>query len=326
MILGERYFETIDNHDLYWTDIQGPSPDNIHELEQYHFHRLNLDDCLSKIQIPKIDKYADHIFIILHFPVYKEEEEDKNEHSIPNSSQLSIFVGTSFLVTIHNKDLKNITEIFQLCKNSNKERETLMGSSPAFLLHHIIDVLVDDFLRGILKLEDRLDDLEEVIFNNRKTSEEAKKINLLRREVTTLRRIAIRLRSTVSELTSDIQKFSNKDVTLLYNDLKDHIEKILETLEEAKETIEIYKDVYFMVTSEKSNKILSILTIIFTLTIPVTVIGTFYGMNISMPGRIEAPPTFLGPYTTMIIVIITSTVPSLLMFWYFRRAGWMSFD
>jgi magnesium transporter len=84
------------------------------------------------------------------------------------------------------------------------------------LLHHIIDVLVDDFLRGILKLEDRLDDLEEVIFNNRKTSEEAKKINLLRREVTTLRRIAIPLRSTVSELTSDIQKFSNKDVTFPY--------------------------------------------------------------------------------------------------------------
>jgi magnesium transporter len=99
-----------------------------------------------------------------------------------------------------------------------------------------------------------------------------------------------------------------------------------QTLEQAKETIGIYKDVYFMITSEKSNKVLSILTIIFTLTIPLTVIGTFYGMNISMPGRIEAPPTFIGPYTTMIIVILASTVPSLVMYWYFRNAGWMSFD
>jgi magnesium transporter len=201
-----------------------------------------------------------------------------------------------------------------------------MGSSPAFLLHHIIDVLVDDFLKGIIKLEDRLDDLEKVIFNNRKASQEAKRINLLRREVTTLRRIALPLRSTISELTNEIQRFSSKDFTPLYSDLKDHIEKIFETLEQAKETIEIYKDVYFMDTSEKSNKILSILTIIFTLTIPVTVIGTFYGMNISMPGRIEAPPTFLGPYTTMIIVILASAVPSLVMYWYFRNAGWMSYD
>jgi magnesium transporter len=136
--------ETISNDGLYWIDIQEPSADSLHEhLEQYHFHRLNLDDCLSKIQVPKVDKYADHIFTILHFPVYKEEGEDKDEYNIPDSSQLSIFVGTSFLVTIHNKDLKNITEIFQLCKNNNKERETLMGNSAAFLLHHIIDVLVD---------------------------------------------------------------------------------------------------------------------------------------------------------------------------------------
>ena len=93
--------ETINSHGSYWTEIQEPSADNIHELGQYHFHRLNLDDCLSKIQIPKIDKYADHI-IILHFPVYREEEENKDEYNIPKSSQLSIFVGTSFLVTIHN--------------------------------------------------------------------------------------------------------------------------------------------------------------------------------------------------------------------------------
>jgi Mg2+ and Co2+ transporter CorA len=45
-----------------------------------------------------------------------------------------------------------------------------------------------------------------------------------------------------------------------------------------------------------------------------------------MPGRIEAPPTILGPYTSMIFVIIVSIIPTLLMYWYFRRAGWMSFD
>lgn len=318
------YRETINNQDLYWTDVQGPSPDKLHDLEQYHLHRLNLDDCLSKVQIPKIDKYSDHIFIILHFPAYKKE--NSNEYNIPNSSQLSIFVGTNFLVTVHDQELRPVTEIFQLCKNSEKDRETLMGNSSAFLLHHIIDVLVDDFLRYIIKLEDSLDDLEEVIFNKGKRSAEAKKINLFRREVSTLRRIALPLRRTLSELTSDIQQFSNEDVTASYNDLNDHVGKVLETLEEAKETIEIYKDVYFMVTSEKSNKILSVLTIIFTLTIPVTVIGTFYGMNISMPGRIEAAPTFLGPYTTMIIVIVVSIAPSVLMYWYFRRAGWLSFD
>jgi magnesium transporter len=81
-----------------------------------------------------------------------------------------------------------------------------------------------------------------------------------------------------------------------------------------------------MLGTEKANKILSILTIIFTLSIPITVIGTFFGMNINMPGRIEGYATFFGPYTTMIIVITVSIIPTLLMYWYFRRAGWMNFD
>ncbi len=321
--------ETIDNDGIYWTDIQGPSSDEISELERYHFHRLNLDDCLSKVQISKIDKHSDHIFIILHFPVYKNKDknDNTNENEVPRSSQLAIFVGINFLVTIHNEDLDIISEIFELCKSNDKEREILMGNSSGFLLHRIIDVLVDGFMRSIIMVENRLDELEEFIFISGKRRAEAKMINLLRREVTILRRIAIPLRSTVLKLTTDndIQKFSKADITPYYNDINDHIEKIVETLEEAKETIEIYKDVYFMQSSERSNKILGILTIIFTLSIPVTVISSFYGMNIMIPGRIEVPPTFLGPYTTMVFVIIASIVPSLLMYWYFRRAGWMSF-
>jgi magnesium transporter len=70
MILPKRHFETINNYDFTWTDIQKPTRDNISTLgSQDPFHELNLDGCLSKIQIPKIDKYKDHLFIILNFPV-----------------------------------------------------------------------------------------------------------------------------------------------------------------------------------------------------------------------------------------------------------------
>jgi magnesium transporter len=201
-----------------------------------------------------------------------------------------------------------------------------MGDSPAFLLHSILDVLVSDLFHRLTKIEGNLDDFEDEIFDERTKSAEAKKINLLRREITSLRRIAIPLRNRIFEITKEIQRFSKDDLMPYYNDVEDHVEKIIETLEETKETIEIYKDVYFMLNTEKSNKILSILTIIFTLSIPITVISSFYGMNISIPGRVESPPTFLGPYTSMIIVILVSIILTLLMYWYFRRAGWMSFD
>jgi magnesium transporter len=317
-----RHFETINNSGFTWTDIQKPTRDNISSLgSQYPLHELNLDDCLSKIHIPKIDKYKDHLFILLNFPVNMQHEYD-----IPKVSQLSIFVGINYLITIHQSEIEPLVEMFQLCKSNEKERETSMGDSPGFLLHSILEALVSDLFHRLSKIEGNLQDLEDEIFDERTKSAKAKEINLLRREIASLRRIAMPLRNRIYEITKEIQKFSKEDIVSYYNDVEDHVDKIIETLAEAKETIEIYKDVYYMLGTEKANKILSILTIIFTLSIPITVISSFYGMNINMPGRIEAPFRFLGPYTTMFDVILISLIPTLVMYWYFRRAGWMNFD
>jgi magnesium transporter len=89
--------------------------------------------------------------------------------------------------------------------------------------------------------------------------------------------------------------------------------------------MEIYKDTDFMLSTEKSNKILAILTIIFTLAIPATVIGTFYGMNLNLPGGLETGNwDIVGPYTTLLFVMIASALPACIMLVYFRRLGWIS--
>jgi magnesium transporter len=125
-------------------------------------------------------------------------------------------------------------------------------------------------------------------------------------------------------LSKDVQSFSREDVILYFKDIQDHIEKVYEALEEAKETVEIYKDTDYMLSQEKTNKILAVLTIIFTLSIPATVISTFYGMNVNIPGGLETGPwEQLGRYTTLIFIVILSVVIALLMLFYFRRRGWM---
>jgi magnesium transporter len=71
-------------------------------------------------------------------------QEEKPEYDTPKVSQLSIFVGTNYLVTIHQSELKPLVEMFQICKSNDKEREISMGDSPGFLLHSILDALVSD--------------------------------------------------------------------------------------------------------------------------------------------------------------------------------------
>ncbi len=320
--IGERKLglESITNKSLTWIDIQKPTREKMKILEQlYSFHELNIEDCLSKIAISKVDRYEDYIFVILHFPTIDKEK------SIPRATQLAIFVGFDYLVTVQQGELKALTEMFQLCEINDKQRDSFMGTSSGYLLHSIIDLLVDDLLHILMKLEGNLDDIEDVVFDEKVAA--AKEIALLRREITTLRRVVIPLKRIVLDLSKDIQKFSEEDLTLYFDDVKDHIDKVIEVVEESKETVEIFKDTDFMLSTEKSNKILAVLTILFTLSIPASVVAAFYGMNVNVPGgTATGSVTFLGPFTSLILLVIAAIVPAMIMIWYFRRQGWIGWE
>jgi Mg2+ and Co2+ transporter CorA len=135
-------------------DIVRPNRDEVEKLAyRFPFHQLKLEDCLSKIQIPKIDRYEDHIFVILNFPTLEKER-------IPRSSQLAAFIGSGFLVTIHHGELKHISEIFQQCTQSEKSKQELMGRSAGYLFHSIIDALTDDLLNLVRKIVGNIEDIE----------------------------------------------------------------------------------------------------------------------------------------------------------------------
>lgn len=316
----ERKIETVEGKRFTWTDLQNPDRANVEDLaRKYQFNVLNIEDCMTKFELPKLDSYDNHFFVILHFPPISPKV------GMSKISQLSIFLGKNFLVTVHQGDLKPLVDLVDLCKTSSDEQriEKLLGKSPGLLLHEIIDLLVDDLLHTSRRIIANLDEMEEGVFDETKSV--ARSIALLRREINKLRRIANPLKRFVLEIAPNVKRLSDEgeDLELFFDDVIDHIDKVIETLEESRETMEIYKDTDFVLSTEKTNKVLAVLTIIFTLAIPATVIGTFYGMNINLPGGVEAEWMVLGPYTSFIILIIASAIPVILMFSYFRRLGWI---
>ncbi len=306
----------VKNNGFIWIDIAKPTLDEMKKLaERFPFHELNLEDCLSKIQIPKIDRYQDHVFVILNFPTLEKER-------IPRSSQLASFIGAGYLVTVHQGELKSISEIFQQCIQSSKARQELMGRSAGYLFHSIIDALTDDLLNLVRKIVGNIEDIEDVVFDEQANA--AGEISYIRRQITVLRRIAIPLKRTLAEITAkDIRRFSEEDLTLYFDDVNDHIDKVIETLEESKETIEIYKDTDYLHGSDRSNKILAILTIVFTLSLPITIMSSLYGMNVDIPVIEDESLKFLGRYTTFIVIVIGSSAGAVAMALYFHKIRWI---
>jgi len=318
----EKKIETIQGEKFVWIDLQNPDRNDVEKLAQkYNFNALNIEDCMTKFELPKLDSYDDHFFVILHFPPLAQKI------GISKNSQLSIFVGKDFLVTVHQGDLKPLVELVEICKTSidQQRKDRLLGKSSGLLLHEILDVLVDDLLHISRKIIANLDEIEDRVFDE--TKPVARSIAVLRREINRLRRIVNPLKKFVLEIAKHVKRFSSSEddeLTLFYDDVIDHIDKVIETLEESRETMEIYKDTDFVLSTEKTNKVLAVLTIIFTLAIPSTVIGTFYGMNVDLPGGIGNNSMFLGPFTTFIVVIAASAIPAIMMFAYFKKLGWIS--
>ncbi len=318
----EKKIENIQGNEFAWIDLQNPDRKDVEKLAtKYNFNELNIEDCMTKFELPKLDSYDNHFFVILHFPPLAQKI------GISKNSQLSIFIGKDFLVTVHQGDLKPLVELVNTCKSDldQEMKSRLLGESSGDLLHEIIDALVDDLLHTSRKIIANLDEMEDNVFDESKPV--ARSIALLRREINRLRRISVPLKKFVLEIAKNVKRFSDNsddELSLYFDDVIDHIDKVIETLEESRETMEIYKDTDFVLSNEKTNKVLAVLTMIFTLAIPSTVIGTFYGMNVNLPGGIGDNVMIVGPFTTFIVIILASAIPAIIMFAYFKKLGWIN--
>ncbi len=297
-----------------WIDLENPTKGDLTTLEiDYGFHTLNLEDSLSKIQLTKVEQHKDYVFIILRFPVICGEKK-----CVP--TQIAFFVGKEYLITIHEKKIWILDEIANSCEDMAMEFGKLPPFGIGSLLYRIFDGIINSLFPIIESIMDQLENMEESVFEEKKLV--LFEVTKMRRNLSEFRRVTSPLRRVINEIELGIKGLTGEDMKIYFADLRDHIEKIWELSETAKEIVEIYKDTDFTLYQQRMNRALVILTVIFTIFIPATFLGTFYGMNVILPGGLQENPTFLGPYTTFIVIVTISLVPALLMLLYFKRLEW----
>ncbi len=300
---------------ITWVDIEKPTREDISSLSvRFPFHQLNLEDAQSKTQITKVEEQDEYLFIVLRFPVLCRDQGCQ-------PSQISIFLGKDFLVTVHEDPFRSVDEVFErFGKGTVMNGKQKYGSGA--LLYAILDRLIDSIFPIMKKFMDNLENIEEAVFSEDK--EVLYEVTKLRRGILDLRRIVSPLKRVIYEIRNGVKVQTGEELDVYFRDLADHIEKIWELSETSKEIAEIYKDTDFTHYQQRMNQALIFLTGIFTMTIPATVIGTLYGMNISLPGGLSNGQwTFLGEYTTFWVILIISFVPAIMMTLIFRKLKWM---
>jgi len=294
---------------LTWVNIEGPTEQETEYLAQnYHFHPLDLDDCLSRIQRPKIDEYKDYLFLVFHFPVFNKEAR------VTTPSQLSVFIGENYLITLHNGELKPLVKLFRECQIDEESQQEYFSQGSGYLLYRLIDRLVDYCLPILSKVGDNIEDAEDSIFSDRMRGT-IKEISILRRDIISFRRIIWPMRAVIGSLEPKIRRFTRMDMAVYFGDMVDHVDKIWDALDEYKGVIEGLKDTYDSLATNRTNEVVRILTVIATILLPITVVSSIYGMNIPLP--------FQHSNFSLLFVFLVMAVIVGGMLYFFHRQRWI---
>ncbi len=307
----ELNIKSLTHNNLIWINIEQPTERETEYLAQnYPFHPLDLDDCLSRIQRPKIDEYKDYLFLVFHFPVFNIETQ------VTKPSQLSVFIGEKYLITLHKGELKPLVKLFRECQIDEESRQENFSQGPGYLLYRIVDRLVDYCLPILNKIGDNIERTEDDIFSSKGIPKAIEDISILRRDVISFRRIIWPMREVVSSLEPRIHRFTKMDMKVYFGDMVDHVDRIWDGLDEYKEIIEGLSDTHDSLATNRTNEVMRRLTVIATILLPITVVASIFGMNIPLGPFRDSPYSAL--YISLICLAIISG-----MLYFFRRQRWI---
>lgn len=263
---------------ILWVDMENPSKDELSILSDvFEFHPLAIEDAAKTLQLPKIDDHGDYLFVVFHKTDFDKEKETLKLHEI------DFFLGKNFIISIHKKSKDVINQVI----DKLEKNPVILKNGPDFLMHNIMDEVIDNYFPLLDYWEDKTIKIEEQVTKG-KTDKVLDKLIKLKREFTELRKSLGPQRDLINRLARGDYKLISQKTTMYFKDIYDHIFRIYTTLESHNDLSTVIFDAYLTTVSMKMNEtsnnmavIMQRLTIISTIFLPLTFIASVYGMNFS---------------------------------------------
>jgi len=270
--------QVVEHGGLAWYDLRHPGLAEMEYLKNHFpFHPLDLDDCRSRVQLPKLDEYPSYVFMVLHFPLYDARQR------LTRPSQVAVFAGPTYIVSVHSGDLRPLTKLFQDALVSAEVRKDAMGHGSGFLLYTLLDRLVDYCGPILNKLISNVDTVESQMLE--RTSGVLQELAVARRDILSYRRVVRPQIQVLETLENKEFPFLKLESGVYFGDQADQMRRIWVELEELKEVSEGLQETHAAVTSEHTNEVIRVLTLFASIMLPLTVITGLYGMNVGLPGQ-----------------------------------------
>jgi len=293
---------------VIWVDMEAPTAaDEQILLDVFNFHPLTVEDCRENRHYPKVEEFPDYVYFIVH-GVTADTSPDRF-----NTIELDGFLGKNYVITYHHDMFRSINNVKRLISTSPLSCQR----GPAFLLHQILDQIVDFYSPVLDDFDERIDELEENIFTLRRPN------NQILEQIMELKRSVLRLRRISSKQMDIFYRMSRGEIHLIpqpmlpfYRDIYDHLIRVTDLAENYRDLIGGALEAYLSVVSNRMNEIMKVLTIFSAIMLPLTFIAGLYGMNFDNLPELH----WAYSYFVVLAIMLVVAVGMLIFFW---KRGWI---
>jgi magnesium transporter len=286
--------------------------DGLHETEKlkalgdcFGLHPLVLEDILNTDQRPKMEDYGDYLYLVFKMIHCKAES------SVVLQEQISLILGDTFVISFQEQEEK----VFEPVRERIRSGKGLMRKmGPDYLVYALLDVTVDNYFFVLEKLGENIEVLADRVLKipEPKTLGE---IQISKREMLFVHRWIWPLREAISALSKRDSKLVKESTGIYLRDVYDHTLQIMDAVDLYREMLSETLDLYVSTVSNKLNQVMTVLTIIATIFIPLTFLAGVYGMNFKYMPELE----WRGGYPLIWAVMIGVGVSMLIAF---KRKKW----
>jgi len=291
---------------MVWADLTDPDADLLDRLgEELSLDKLAIEDAVAHFERPKASRYATHLFLSAYAL-----QLDRSTGEL-ELGQVSAFVLDRAFVTVHRQDWFDVTEVVRRWDDN----ADLMPHGVRALVWGLLDVLVDGHFDAVQALDDEIEDLEDILFDQTIRSQ------LVQRRTFTLRKSLVRARRAVLPMREVVNTLIRRDVELApalrpyFEDLYDHVLRAAEWTESLRDMISSVFETNLSLQDARLNTIMKKLTAYTVMIAIPTAVTGFYGQNVPYPG-FGHHSGFLDSLTLMVALVA-------LLYVMFRRKGWL---
>ena len=303
----------VDQDNVIWVDLEGETEKGVAEakdvlLNVFKFHPLTVEDCLETRNQPKVEGFDKYIYFIVH-GIKPGETHPSNFVT----KELDGYLGPNFVVTFHVQRFRSI----KMVKKQIMTSTFICQRGAAYLMHRILDELVDLYMPIVDDFDLEINSLEERVLGMKKSN------NAILGEIMDLRRSVARLKRISSRQLEVLYRMSHGEfpqiptnVIPFFRDVHDHLVRISDLAESYRDLVSSLFDIHFAVVGNRTNDVMKTLAVMSSIILPLSLIAGVYGMNFeNMPE--------LKTETGYFITLGAMGLITLALLAYFWRLGWI---